>query len=132
METVGIAPGAKVTMVLDGCTSMARAAVENIGILMYNKILGMRDSHIMVSTIASITQFSSERSRTHLNGNKHKFLRLYALFVDCNRDPNTNKTWYRNEEKMCNCCSVQIFFLSFLHSFKYGELSQSDCYYFLI
>lgn len=108
METVGIAPGAKVTMVPDGCTSMARAAVENTGTLMYNKILGTRDSHIMVSTIASITQFSSERSRTHLNGNKHKFLRQYSLFRNCNRGPNTNKTWYRNEEKMCNCFSLQI------------------------
>lgn len=34
METNGTAPGASITMVLAGCTSMARAAVENIGTLM--------------------------------------------------------------------------------------------------
>lgn len=91
METVGIALGASITLVQDGCTSMARAAVENIGTLTYNKTLGMRDFLILVSTIVLRTQSSSVKLRNHLNGHQSKGLIQHALLYqifNCQLHPN--------------------------------------------
>lgn len=70
METAGIGRGGKATTGPVGCISMARAAAESTGILTFNKIRGMRDSHITVSTIASRTRPSYEMLRNHLNGRR--------------------------------------------------------------
>ena len=66
MESAGIEHGVSNTMVLDGFTSMGRAAVGNTGIHMYSKILGMRGSLTMVSITAMKTQSNSEKSGSHL------------------------------------------------------------------
>jgi hypothetical protein len=65
MESGGTALGVSVTMVLDGFTSMGRAAVGSTGTHIPSKIHGMKDSHTMVSITALKTQSSSGKFRSH-------------------------------------------------------------------
>lgn len=58
MVNAGTGPGVKAIMALDGYTSMERAAVANTGTLTSNKTHGMKDTHIMDSTIALRMQFN--------------------------------------------------------------------------
>lgn len=65
MESDGTGLGARATMVLDGFTSMGRAAVASTGTHTSSKIHGMRDSLTSASIIALTTQFSSGRFLSH-------------------------------------------------------------------
>ena len=58
MEISGIGHGANIIMGQDGFTNMAKVAVESIGIPIFNKIHGMRNTPTMGSLTASETLFS--------------------------------------------------------------------------
>jgi hypothetical protein len=68
MESAGTELGVSNTMVPDGFTSTERAVVVNIGTHTKHKILGMRDSLILVSFTALKTRFSLGKLKNHLRG----------------------------------------------------------------
>lgn len=58
MVNAGTGLGVKAIMALDGYTSMVRVVVANTGTLTSSKTHGMKDTHIMDSTIALRMLFS--------------------------------------------------------------------------
>lgn len=74
METAGIVLGVRVTMDLDGFTSMERAAVGSTGTHISKKIHGMRDSHTLAFITALTTQFSSGKFGNLPSLLNHNFL----------------------------------------------------------
>lgn len=72
MESAGTGHGVSNTMVLDGFTNTEKAVAGNTGIHTKCKILGMRDSLILVSFTALKTQSSSGKFKNHLKGKNPK------------------------------------------------------------